>query len=683
MIPAREERHIETGGEITEKAMAIAAGSEQFIFGILRKSLYSNPIGSLFREYTTNASDEHRKHGIFDIPIQITFPNVMAPELRIRDFAPGLPPELVFKFFGQYGASDKRESNEVVGMMGIGCKSAFAYTDSYVVNSYYKGICYSFNLYIDETEIGSVAKIGETESTEPSGIEVVIPVKQHDICTFKTEGLKTIKHFSTTPTIKGLSHVPVFEKRVPVIEGTDWQYFTGSSSERSIVLMGEIAYPINYDAMSHLETWEASLLRSDIHLHMPIGQVEVTGSREALQMSPKTIASIRRSLKVIKDEMVKKTAKGFLLCQNLVEAKALYYDSIMNSGSFGQILREAMPVIDWQGTQIKDNVIRLEKTPHIVLRYHKRSYRKQIEHDRVDKIECTGALKLWYDDTDKKVVGYKRRAVTLIATGVQTVLILSTDDPAAFEAETGLDPATLPSFKAVVPTFISNATGGNGPDAAKRSKHTKRVFQLDVNVKFVGSRRAANSDYWKPVNVELKNGLFVRIERFQPALKTIKTMDNLRRVITALSELGVKLTLPVYGLKSGESAGQLVSFDEWLDKKVAGIKSLQRDFALGTEYAGKRYNLYEIDIPSAPLTANSLASQYIGLYNEAKTLYNSPLHGHRGTLLTYSGVKPTEPKELEKLSEAFKTKYPMMQYVSEYQMRQDKNIIISYLNGVK
>ncbi len=125
MISEKVERNIQRSNDFTERSMGLAVGSESFIFNVLRKDLYSNPIGSLIRELSTNAQDEHRKHGKSDIPIFIKVPNAFDPELHIRDYGIGLTENQVFNFFGNYGASDKRDSNIAVGFYGLGAKSTF------------------------------------------------------------------------------------------------------------------------------------------------------------------------------------------------------------------------------------------------------------------------------------------------------------------------------------------------------------------------------------------------------------------------------------------------------------------------------------------------------------------------------------------------------------------------------
>src|SRR5687768_6337456 len=205
MIPTKVDKDIIRSGDFKEHKMGIAKGQEAWIFNILRNKTYTDKIGSPMREYIANALDEHQKHGKAHIPVEVTFPTVFAPELRIRDFGLGLDDAGVVVYFAKYGASDKRGSNELIGAFGIGAKSAFAYGDSFTVVSVHKGRKATFNLFIDETDIGSIAQLSVQKTDEPSGIEVIIPVKSQDVSTFVQRGLALMKYFKTKPAIKGVA----------------------------------------------------------------------------------------------------------------------------------------------------------------------------------------------------------------------------------------------------------------------------------------------------------------------------------------------------------------------------------------------------------------------------------------------------------------------------------------------
>jgi sensor histidine kinase regulating citrate/malate metabolism len=106
-------------------AMGIDPAAMAHIMSILT-DLYSDPEYAVIREYSTNAFDSHIEAGQTR-PIEVTLPTDLAPFLTIRDFGIGLDAEGIESIYSLYGASTKRNTNDQVGMLGLGCKSALTY----------------------------------------------------------------------------------------------------------------------------------------------------------------------------------------------------------------------------------------------------------------------------------------------------------------------------------------------------------------------------------------------------------------------------------------------------------------------------------------------------------------------------------------------------------------------------
>ena len=130
MKPTNETRNV-FSSDLESASFGISEADTASIMGILRDGLYTDRILAVLREYSANAWDAHRMIGKGDLPLQITIPTHNNPVLRIRDFGPGLSHDDIFKIYSQYGASTKRNTNDAVGMLGIGSKSGFAYSDTF------------------------------------------------------------------------------------------------------------------------------------------------------------------------------------------------------------------------------------------------------------------------------------------------------------------------------------------------------------------------------------------------------------------------------------------------------------------------------------------------------------------------------------------------------------------------
>ena len=218
------------------------------IFNVLRNQLYSDKITAVLREYSCNAVDAHVEAGIGDRPIEVTLPSKLKLEFKVRDFGPALNDEEIHDVYAFYGESTKRNTNEQTGMLGIGSKSAFAYGDNFVINSYIDGEKHIWNAFIDPSQVGQISKIGTQKTDEENGIEIVIPVREEDTEEFvsKAEGL--FRYFKVTPTIKGTNQFEYSQKK-PMFMGDNWTWFKNDGDRWSSryqepkAVMGNIAYP--------------------------------------------------------------------------------------------------------------------------------------------------------------------------------------------------------------------------------------------------------------------------------------------------------------------------------------------------------------------------------------------------------------------------------------------------------
>ena len=747
MIPNQIDRDIIRSGALDETEMDIDGSSKAHVFNILRNYTYNDKIGSPFREYMVNALDEHTKANIADKPFEVIFPSSFSPELRIRDYGVGLYPAVysetcvkkvpkingneivtvpcggkvvvenwkgacevcgeskknliggVRKFFGDYGASDKRTTNSLVGAFGIGCKSAFAYTDSFTVVSIKDGKKWTFNLYIDETEVGKLVMLTEANTDEPNGVEVIIPVKPFDISTFTSRGIGLMKYFKTKPVVKGLSYVPNFERPEAAVSGEGWRYFGNNSG--TVVIQGQIGYPVDIskvgqvslakdgDALlpNQIYAWENELLKSGLEIEVSIGDVDVTASREQLQMTPKTIALIRKRLNGIREEIVAQVSKKFVTASNLIEAKTAYYNFFQKGGSYGSTLAKSIGKIRWNNMDITDSTIILDSSKHKVIQY-KKHYNGDIKQVTFEKIQCSDELNLFFDDTDRKMVNYRRRANTLLNAGAKSVTILQTDDVKALKAETLIDVKDLPKYSTVTPTVLaSTRAAGSGIDVTKRIKHKLKVFELDWK-KFTErqSVRGAKSDYWKSAaDLEVDKQIYVPINRFEPDGFFQNDLRTLFNHLQDLNLLGIDIAnTKIYGVKAGQDTGDMVRLDEWALAQVKKIPRLADEVALIKDYQTRKLFEFKLDYTLFPV--NSLARRYAKEYaNVERIMENSSYYS--GTAKVRARLNLAEMAKLElpnvgklvALSDEFKESYPLVRIISTSYHGSYKNDIVEYV----
>lgn len=141
-------------------------------------NLYSDPIMAIVREYSTNALDSHILEGQTR-PIEVTLPNGFAPSFKVKDWGVGLSAADMQEVYSLYGASTKRTSNDFTGMLGLGCKSALAYSTQFTVVGVKDGVKTVCLVKRDDDGSGSLTIVSEARTDEPNSVEVSVPSSDH------------------------------------------------------------------------------------------------------------------------------------------------------------------------------------------------------------------------------------------------------------------------------------------------------------------------------------------------------------------------------------------------------------------------------------------------------------------------------------------------------------------------
>ena len=183
---------VSIGGAEKVEAFTIKASAKAF--AILSSNLYSNPLGSMIRELSTNAYDAHIMVGKKDIPFVITHPNAMDPSFKIRDYGPGLSEEEIMTIYTTFFESTKTDNNDVVGCLGLGSKSPFSVSDSFTITSYYNGKRTIYSAFLSSDRIPTIAKFLETETDEENGLEIEVAIKKSDFSSVVRE-INNLLHY--------------------------------------------------------------------------------------------------------------------------------------------------------------------------------------------------------------------------------------------------------------------------------------------------------------------------------------------------------------------------------------------------------------------------------------------------------------------------------------------------------
>jgi hypothetical protein len=268
-------------------------------FNILSSGLYANKIRAIVRELSCNAVDSHVAAGRADTPFDIHLPSQLEPWFAIRDYGTGLNHEQVTSIYTTYFESTKTNSNDFIGALGLGSKSPFSYTDNFTVTAIRDGVKGIYSAFINAQGVPSIAKMGEEETTEPSGVEVKFSVNDRwDFSKFQDEARTVFTYFKLRPVIAGVSDFKfrdVEYETQNIIPGVH-----STTSRQTVAIMGNIAYPVQVPEANQKDLGEvATLLNCSLEMHFAIGELDFQASREGLSYIPQTIESIKRKLEAV------------------------------------------------------------------------------------------------------------------------------------------------------------------------------------------------------------------------------------------------------------------------------------------------------------------------------------------------------------------------------------------------
>lgn len=307
-----EERQMDvTSTLVGEKiGMTIDDSALQHIMSVLT-DLYSDPEAAVIREYSTNALDSHIEAGVVR-PIEVTLPTALAPFFRVRDFGLGLDLEDIRNIYSRYGTSTKRESNDVVGMLGLGCKSALTYTDQFTLCGIKNGTKTQVSVSRDANGAGSMTIVSETQTNEPNGVEVIVPAKTGN--RFEKKAGDFFRFWEQGTVLVNGSEVA----RVGGTWLTD-DLLISDNLDKSYIVMGNVPYPMPNDYTIQNNNYYRAAAFVDI------GTVHFTPSREALQMTTKTKQTLDTVRTRIDAERDKAFQREIDACATRPEALAKYY----------------------------------------------------------------------------------------------------------------------------------------------------------------------------------------------------------------------------------------------------------------------------------------------------------------------------------------------------------------------
>lgn len=285
-------------GDVQENRVGIDKSNLDFITTLLTSNLYSKPLESFFRETVANAYDSHVEAGTNEhILILIQDTNQYKTyRISIRDYGTGVSPERFDKIYKNIGSSTKRQSNDFIGMFGIGRFSCLSCADVAHITSYYNGKKYSYVMYKNGGGI-NIDQLSVTEGDFKNGLEVSIEKYIYNyndlvkairgLCLFDRLHISYNGNNSTISSKvadfndRKITHFNTFS-RCSLLQGSNF------------FKVGNVIYDCDKDWLN---------TQDSLIIDLPIGSVDITPNREALQFTDFTNNNIKARIAAVKQEL--------------------------------------------------------------------------------------------------------------------------------------------------------------------------------------------------------------------------------------------------------------------------------------------------------------------------------------------------------------------------------------------
>lgn len=278
-----------------------------FIMKAVSTNIYEDSIGSIIREYLSNALDECKILGKPYSSIEVHLPLENEPYFSIKDYGRGMNPDFMTEVYSCVAKSDKRDSNNTIGGFGMGSKCFCSYSDTMTLISVKDSIKYFHSIYINSDGVIESNYVNE-DTDEPNGTQIIIPVNPGNVSLFKSKYKYWSLFLNPKPkTNRKLDYTDIKYD----IKGNGWGHLSPDISDNHIALSmsltilydGVFSYSVNIDALSNYD-FNKDLLARGIIIKASIGEVDLTLSRESLRYSHRTLEFIVNKLKQIEFELL-------------------------------------------------------------------------------------------------------------------------------------------------------------------------------------------------------------------------------------------------------------------------------------------------------------------------------------------------------------------------------------------
>lgn len=296
---------------------SIGAETQQMVGGLDRRNLakfidvvgsqlYSNPVGSIVRELTSNCFDSHTEYEKkkieqtgnpdykYEEPVIVKYAEEEGQGfVSFIDVGVGLSPSRMKNIYLNFLSSTKENNDDEHGYFGLGAKSFLSYTPSVDVITKYNGTKYHYIVGKNEKGLFAADLLIEEETTEHNGTEVKICIgaktyqklpffnsnfeeydyRAADFLKFREAIQKQLYYFDNVYTV-GFD----LENDYSIYEADTFKIRSGENPYKEMhIILGKVAYPIDWGVLNR------DPLAIPVGIKFNIGELFVTPSRESIR----------------------------------------------------------------------------------------------------------------------------------------------------------------------------------------------------------------------------------------------------------------------------------------------------------------------------------------------------------------------------------------------------------------
>lgn len=296
MRPATKEYDVKgTGFQGQRAELRLDPRATKHFMGMFT-DMYEDRELAVIRELSTNARDSHVEAGVGHQPIEVTTPSEWDPSFSVQDHGLGLSAEDVTEIYSMYGASTKRESDDVVGMLGIGAKSPLTLSPQFTIIGVKDRRRITVVVSREEDGGGAMTIVSDEPSDDENMVRVSVPItgahgfreKCRRFFRFWEPGTVLVDG-GPPERVEGLQ----ITDTILLAENPDADNNPGRYGGRysipgeAYVVMGNVPYPTDHQ---FFDVPDGRVLV----MYVPIGDVLFAPSREGLMDAPQTERTLER-----------------------------------------------------------------------------------------------------------------------------------------------------------------------------------------------------------------------------------------------------------------------------------------------------------------------------------------------------------------------------------------------------